>query len=143
MKTTKEELAAILNGRKYGDEITKEIRAAAKASGLVIIYGASDDNMEFDGAVSEEIGAFNGATAYLNERGAFCGRHEDCECPWCGFDRMKSNSITIEAKWCAPGQPSWTFVTTVAYACFDIMEDDEAFCRGIVIDLAAWIGARP
>lgn len=48
---TKESLAAILNGRTYGDEITKEEEAQAKAAELVVIYGASDDLVEFGGAI--------------------------------------------------------------------------------------------
>ena len=43
---TKEELAAMLNGREYGKEITKAEEEKAKANGLVVIYGYSDDNVE-------------------------------------------------------------------------------------------------
>lgn len=44
------ELAEKLNGRAYGDSFD-DVKQEAKESGLVIVYGASDDLMEFDGAI--------------------------------------------------------------------------------------------
>lgn len=46
---TAKELAEKLNGRAYGDSFD-DVEQEAKESGLVIVYGASDDLMEFDGA---------------------------------------------------------------------------------------------
>ena len=48
---TAKELADKLNGRAYGDSFD-DVKQEAKESGLVIVYGASDDLMEFDGARS-------------------------------------------------------------------------------------------
>ncbi len=53
------QLAAQLNGREYGSEITKEEEAAAKKAGLVVVYGASDDLVELRGAIEEEVGAYD------------------------------------------------------------------------------------
>jgi hypothetical protein len=41
------ELAKLLNGREYRKEITKEEIQKAKENNLVIIFGYSDDNLEF------------------------------------------------------------------------------------------------
>lgn len=46
---TAKELAEMLSGRKYGMEITSEEARAAKDAGLVVVYGYSDDNVEFAG----------------------------------------------------------------------------------------------
>jgi hypothetical protein len=45
----KEQLAAILDGSEYPLHINKEIKELLKSAGLVVVYGASDDLMEFDG----------------------------------------------------------------------------------------------
>ena len=45
---TAKELAEKLNGRAYGDSFD-DVKQEAKENGLVIVYGASDDLMEFDG----------------------------------------------------------------------------------------------
>lgn len=46
---TAKELAEMLFGRKYGMEITSEEARATKDAGLVVVYGYSDDNVEFRG----------------------------------------------------------------------------------------------
>lgn len=51
------EFAAMLNGREYRREITKAEEKEAKAAGLIVAFGASDDNLELRGAVDDEIGA--------------------------------------------------------------------------------------
>lgn len=38
---TPQEFAALLNGREYGEEITREEEALAKAHGLVVVFGYS------------------------------------------------------------------------------------------------------
>lgn len=48
------ELAARLDGAEYPLRPSRELLAEAKAAGLVIVYGASDDLMEFDGAMKEQ-----------------------------------------------------------------------------------------
>src|SRR6185312_16663666 len=63
------ELADRLTGSEYPLRITKEVKAAAKASGLVIVYGASDDLMEFDGAIYDEIGAYGGTEVWVDATG--------------------------------------------------------------------------
>lgn len=63
------ELAAALNNSVYPFRIHKDFIDAAKEAGLVIVYGASDDLMEFEGAIRDELGAYEGATAYLTPLG--------------------------------------------------------------------------
>jgi hypothetical protein len=41
---------------------------------------------------------------------------------------------TIEAIWGKDGY-SWTYKTDIPHATFDIFEDGEKFCRGIVFDI--------
>lgn len=69
MSMKKEELAAMLNGREYRNEITREEAAEAKAAGLVVVYGASDDLMEFEGAIRDELGCYDGGTAFVDKKG--------------------------------------------------------------------------
>lgn len=47
------ELANKLYGRAYGDSFD-DVLEEAKQSGLVIVTGASDDLMEFNGAICDE-----------------------------------------------------------------------------------------
>ena len=136
---TKEELAAQLNGIEYPAHraITKEQIAAAKDACLVILYGASDDLMEFDGAVREEIGCYDGGLAFVDLQGVLPDRdtlEEDEEIT--DYSLRKKNARTIEALWCKEPGYSWTYKTDIPHATFEVMDDGEHYCRGIIFALS-------
>ena len=79
---TSKELAALLDGNKYGNEITKEQEALAAENGLVVVFGYSDDNVELAGAFDDEVGAFDGTTFYVTREGVL-------QEPDCGYDGCK------------------------------------------------------
>ena len=135
---TAKELAEMLSGRKYGMEITSEEARAAKDAGLVVVYGYSDDNVEFCGAINDEVGSYDGGTVYLTETGILespsCECAEDCDCPY--FDAARKKAKTIKAVWRNRGGPCWTFETDIPHETFTIMEDGEPWCIGIVFSMA-------
>lgn len=135
---TTKELAEMLSGRKYGMEITSEEARAAKDASLVVVYGYSDDNVEFSGAINEEVGAWNGTTIHVTPGGllespACSDDVEDCTCPY--FAAAKKRAKIINAIWHNPGGPCWTFETDIPHETFTIMEDGEPFCEGIVFSM--------
>lgn len=130
---TSKELAALLNGREYRKELQGDEGLRAKAAGLVIVYGASDDLMELEGAISDELGAYEGTTAYITPNGLLVNECEDEDCPH--FERLKARAATIEALWCAEDGYSWTYLTAIPHETFEIVEDGEPYCRGIVFAL--------
>lgn len=132
MKTLKE-VAALLDGREYGSEVTTEEAQQLKKDGFTVVFGYSDDCVEFRGAIYDEASLFEGGKIYLS---GFEGLlHNDCEddrCPY--FKRLRKDTQYIEAFWDSEGY-SWTFdFPGVAYETFDIMEDGEKYCRGIVFE---------
>lgn len=134
---TAKELASALNGREYGGEIYPEEQREAEASRLVVAFGYSDDNVELKGAVDEEIGAYEGATLHFTKDGLLqepaCESSELCDCPY--FQKAKRSARTVKAVWHDEGGPCWTFETTIPHETFEIMEDGEVFCIGIVFSL--------
>lgn len=132
---TKEELADTLNEREYGNEMTKDEGAAAKESGLVVVFGASDDLMEFSGAINDEVGAWDGGTAYLTKEGLFEACDEECKYSKAAKTQAKSiTAIWGEGNAEEPGY-SWTYKTDIPHAIFDILEDGQPWCRGIVFSM--------
>lgn len=130
-----QELAALLTGREYPLYPSHDgVAAQAKAAGLVVVYGASDDLMEFAGAIDEELGAYDGTTAYLTSAGLLQNECDNDRCPH--FEKMKEKAATITAMWCAESGYSWTYATTIPHETFEIIEDGEPYCRGIVFALA-------
>lgn len=133
--TTKESIAALLTGGTYPFEVSKEVQAQAKDAGLIIIFGASDDLMEFRGAIHDEVECYNGGTALLDRKG-LVQRDEDAEDEEIAdYVIRKRTSRPVEAVWGKEGY-SWIYRTEAPHATFEVVEDDDNYCRGIVIDIA-------
>jgi hypothetical protein len=139
---TKEELAAKLDGREYLEEITDAEEADAKAAGLLVIFGYSDDNVELRGAINDEVGAWEGTEIMLTRDGLLqdwdhmiqnCTEESDFEAY---FKAKAAGWKKVEAKWCATDDVSWTFVTGVPHATFNILDGGDTFCVGIVLSKA-------
>lgn len=128
----REDAAKALNGRQYGNEIDKTFEQALKAAGLVAVFGYSDDNMEFRGAIHDEVGCWDGGMAYLTRAGMLANDCENDECPH--FAKLKEKAATIEAKW-SDGGFSWRYETAIPHDKFVIKEDDDDYCEGIVFAL--------
>ena len=137
---TKEELAKLLDGREYRCEITKQEEAKAKAAGLVVVFGGSDDLMEFRGAIDDEVGACDGGEAFVDAKGLLPLRESiDNDTELKDFFAREPVARKIEALWCKEGEYSWTYKTEIPHATFDIGDtyDGETtpYCRGIVFAL--------
>ena len=137
--TTIAEIAAKLHGQEYPLRIPREIIAAAKAADIVIVYGASDDLMEFEGAISDEVGAWDGATRLIDAKGVLptweSVREDEDDAR--DYLKRKPNARTIEALWCPdePAGASWAYKTDIPYVTFDVMEGCDIYCRGIVFSV--------
>ena len=132
---TAKELAEMLDRREAGEEMEWGEAQDAKAAGLVVVYGYSDDNVELCGAINDEVGAYNGTTVYLTPDGIL--QEPDCgqdDCPYFAKEREKAKNI--KAVWHDEGGPSWTFETDIPHETFTIMEDGAPWCIGIVFSMA-------
>ncbi len=127
---TKEEAAAVLNGREYREEITRAEEAELKAAGLVAVFGASDDLTMFAGAVDDEMGlgefAFD-ASGILTSK---CEEGDDC--PY--FRDRIVNARKVETEF--DGREGFKVTTEIPHARFVINEDGEQYGEGIVFALA-------
>jgi hypothetical protein len=140
---TKEELAALLNGREYMSEITpSEGRTAAKNK-LLVVFRASDDNCELRGVINDEVPVWDGCTFAVSKDGKLLAPIEGDDTEILEkYDlldlaremRSEAKAIVIDALW-DKGDYSWVIQTNSPNAAFDILDDGEKFCRGIVIDM--------
>ena len=123
------EFAKSISGKEYGyPQFTKEEIETAKENGFVIVYGCSDDLMEFESAIQDEGGCFDGGKVFFNH-------NEVCQ------DSEKENNYPnfIKALWCESeenGNPiCWSYETEIPHETFMIYEDREPYCRGIVFSV--------
>lgn len=122
---TLKEYAKIINGKTYGYPMfSKEEKRIAKENGFVIVTGASDDLMEFEGAIEDEGGCFDGGPVYFTKGGVECERKTKnvIRAIWCGEDE---NGVVVP----------WMYETNIPHETFDIYDDGELYCRGIVFDV--------
>lgn len=124
VRMTPQELAEKINNREYGYQIFSDVKEIAKQNGLVIVYGASDDLMEFDGAIYDEAGCYDGGVVRVDKNG-IC---DNCEADY------------IEALWCknaddTKSDVAWQYNTQIPHATFNILEDGEIYCIGIVFSI--------
>jgi hypothetical protein len=131
---TPQELADRLTGAEYPFRPDRTLMAEARATGLVVVYGASDDLMEFDGAIYDEISCYDGGTAYLLPTGLLENDCDNDDCPH--FEKIKQAALTIEALWSKEGDYSWTYKTNIPHATFEVAEEGVPYCRGIVFSMA-------
>lgn len=121
--------AKLLDNRQYDyPQFTNEEIAIAKENGFVIVYGASDDLIEFDGAICDEGGCFDGGKVYICETGCVeYGNAETkyIEAVWCDKDMTDENGNVI----------TWTYKTDIPHETFMIYDDGNSYCRGIVFSI--------
>ena len=128
-----------LNGREYGNELSREEEQQANADGVLIIYGYSDDNIELRGVIRDEVGAYNGTTFRVDSTGILPTweqmqdgdfREDEVEEY---FKRKLGGLRTVKAEWSKDGY-SWLISIDCHFEPFEIMEEGDKFCRGIVVE---------
>lgn len=122
---TKKELAEKLNGKSLDYDFDLELEEA-RQNGLVVVTAASDDLMEFDGAINDEGGCYEGGKVYFDKDGV----SQD------GTPRAN----VIEALWCKDTNKdgilaTWTYETDIPHETFELWEDEELYCIGIVFSI--------
>ena len=143
---TKEILAAKLHGIEYRNDIPETILKEAKEHGFIIITGASDDLIEFEGAFTDEGSCYGGDPFYINSEGVLTKPEQDDYSDdengetqffndFKEYRGAKKKGRCIVAEWCVTDEYSWTYVTGIPHAKFDVLEDGEKYCQGIVIDI--------
>ena len=117
-----------LTGRDYYDypQIPKDLVEFAKNNNIVIVYGASDDLMEFEGAIYDEAGCFDGGKVYFDKNGVKENAANMIEAVWCDKERIDENGNVI----------TWTYKTDVPHEIFMIYDGSEPYCEGIVFKLS-------
>jgi hypothetical protein len=135
---TKEEFAEMLDGRVYDSVLSGDDQLDANLYNLVIVYGCSDDLVEFEGAIIDELGAWDGGTFYYDKELESFMDIED------SFEEIElKNALTIKANWMKSEVNGkiipWTFDTNIQHSTFNLnyghSEGGGVFCVGLVINL--------
>ena len=140
---TPKELVLLLGVQTYPVDLSAQLLAQARAAGLVIVHGASDDLLVFQGAIEDEAGCLNGSLVRLDAKGPlpdFENLDADDKAEMRDYFKRETGAVAIQALWAAEPGYSWTYKTAISHETFEVTEDGAPYCRGIVFaltDLAA------
>lgn len=129
------QLAELLDGIEYRVKLSPEIINQAEESGLVIVCGASDDLIEFQGAIDDELGSWDGGIYWIDEKGILPDP-EDLQ-----DNEMKDYLLRVEkakvlnSLWCKTDKYLFTYETDIPHEKFNVVEGDGLYCEGIVFDI--------
>ena len=135
---TIKDVAVMLNGREYGSEVSPREETEFKNAGIVVVYGYSDDCVEFEGAVNTEIGIWNAGYIPLLNGVPFdvpCDTDEfeiSC-CPLLKEVAKRLKHIKVKF-----GMNGWEFDAEFPHEKFSIVEreSDNSCSEGLVYSLA-------
>lgn len=117
-----EAFAEYLDCCPIGKEIDRQEEAFAARNGFVVVFGYSDDCIEFRGAIDDELGCFDGGVFWIAPDGKMIRTVNDWGC-----------MHRLEALWCDRlSDAAWSYRTDIPHAEFRVIEDGEVYCRGIV-----------
>lgn len=122
------DFARKVDGIEYLEE-RKWLWAEAKEKGIVVVFGYSDDNIEFRGAVDDEIGCFDGRRVQVP------GTSEHIDAIFCGMLDGKEVLDPSEYMTDDGDMITWVYRTNIHHETFMMYEDGEPYCRGIVFRL--------
>lgn len=116
-----ERWATELNNRNERNVVPAALEAV---KGIVVVYAASDDLVEIEGAMTQEIGAFNGVKLTASKTQ--------------GFFETAADESDIEFRWCDDNSGDsvcpWSVICNLPHRKFDIL-DDEGYVASVGVVL--------
>jgi len=144
---TLKEFSVILHGRDCNFKLTPDERLLAEQKGFVVVYGESDDRVEFEGAIMAE-GHINplvkdgpAGVLVLSKDGKLLDEDSDLY-----TEHLKENRNTINVFYCSKDGLNWVFESEIPHETFltydggydeEIADFDDGFARCMVFDVSA------
>lgn len=118
-----ERWATELNNRNERNVVPAALEAV---KGLVVVYAASDDLVEVEGAMTQEIGAYDGVKLTVSKAQ--------------GFYETTAGEPDIEFRWCDDSSEDsvcpWSVICNLPHRKFDILDDEGYVCSvGVVLHI--------
>jgi hypothetical protein len=144
---TLKEFASMLHGRDCQPNMTSDELLLSEQKGIVVVYGDSDDRVEFDGAIRME-GFTNplikdgpAGVLVLSEDGKLLNKDSDLYA-----DYLKKNKNVISVFYCSKDTLNWAFETDIPHETFltydggydeEYTDFDGGFARCIVFKVSS------
>lgn len=130
---TKEDFAKMINGREQDELLSADDCLTASENNLVVVFAYSDDLLELEGAMIDELGCFNGGTFYFEKH---FERWADIDDSFEGVDLENLPVIYAVCNDRSKYEGFWYIDTNLEHARFETIKDGEPFCSGLIFDYA-------
>ena len=146
------EWAEKLNGCEYGDELSDEDKELLEKDGIVAVFGYSDDNIELEGAIYDELPAYDEETYYwfgkyfvsnnrINEFLDYVDNEFYAFKPV--LEPLFRNNFERSYITSKPGENcQFEYETNIPCEWFNVMEDGNLYCKGFVFNKNDLIGIK-
>lgn len=138
------EWAEKLNGCEYGDELSNEDKKLLEKDGIVAVFGYSDDNIELEGAIYDELPAYDEKTYYWfgkyfvsnNRINEFLDYVDDEFYVFKPIlEPLFKNNFERSYIISKPGENcQFEYETNIPCEWFNVMEDGNLYCKGFVFN---------
>ena len=113
---------------------------AASLDGIeyLVVFGYSDDGIEFRGAICDELGAYDGGTFHIGKDGSVSAKGISewyVMAAWYGKTNGKRVYSPLQILDDEGELIPWTYETNIPHAEFMMYEDGDPYCRGIVFSM--------
>ena len=113
------EWAEKLNNIEYPADEIWDMRKQFEEDGVVVVYGASDDLIEFEGVIHDEGDCYNDKVFYLNKEGLTTS--------------YSKNYVKVTHP--HDGTVQFNYETNIPCEWFNVVEDGELYCKGFVFNI--------
>lgn len=127
------EFARKLDDLEFNDFEPSIMFAEAKERGIVILYNIHPMTCVLKGAIHSETDCYVGKIAFIDSTG-FSRRFyfTDPEERFSYKNWKENKDIEFRIKCNSEGNPYWRYETKIPHEKFDVYEDGELFCEGII-----------
>ena len=144
---TLKEFATMLHGRDCQPNLTPDERLLAEQKGFVVVYGDSDDRVEFDGAIKAEghtnplVKGYPAGVLALSKDGILLDEESDLYAEY-----VKENRNIINVFYCSKDGLNWAFESSIPHESFltydgvydeEFADFDNSFARCMVFEVSA------
>lgn len=142
MQVSKEQIAKLLGDVDVMWDlsiVTKGVASEANAAGLVIVFVRGDESVEIEGATFA-LRSVHGGDGIFFDKDGLLPMSEDAmesESAACSYVARRARAKGVRVIYKPEGLPHiWLIKTSVPHATFDMTENGEPYCRGVVFALA-------
>lgn len=127
----KDDFAKMINGREQDELLSADDCLTASENNLVVVFCHSDDLLELEGSMIDELSCWRGGTFFYDRN---ADSWIDIEDSFEGVDLEDRPVIYVVCNDSSKYEGFWHIDSNLEHARFETLKDGEPFCSGLVFN---------